>query len=173
MVSGINNDTAYNPQLMLRQIKDTFLKNFTASYDKIDHEKEKELDKKINLLVNDADTDKDGKLSLDELSSLDTSDNPERAKLVHNLINSFDNYDKNNDNELSVKELKEAFNQLEKQFSQQDIAKMYKENEEFNNSKNPFQIAAGDLSNSLAKKLISNYKTNDPSILKSFLNTEG
>lgn len=173
MVSGINNGTTYNPQLMLRQIKDTFLKNFAASYDKVDREKEKELETKIKLLVKDADKDNDSKLSLDELSSLDTSDSLERTLFVHNLINSFGSFDKNNDNELSMKELKDALKQFEKQFSQQDIAKMAKENEGFNNSENPFQLTSGNLSNSLAKKLLSNYKINDSSVSEPFLSAEG
>lgn len=155
MMLSINSDPMDAAQ-MISQIKKTFLKNFTESYNKTDTEKEKQLDNKIKSLMEIADKDKSGGLSKDELSSINNKDNPDQANLVRDLLNGFGTYDINNDNELSVKELKEALKKLNKEYSQQDIAKMAKENKEFSNSKN-FTALTSNFSSALADKLINNY----------------
>lgn len=168
MVSNVSG-AMYDPQLMIDKLKTTFLDNFIKSYDKNDSKK---FDKEIKSLLDAADKDNSGSLSKAELSSLKATDDSEQSKEVRNLIKNFDDYDENKDGELSVTELKGALKKFRKQFSQQDIAKMAREMEEFNNSQNPLQITAGNLSNSLMKKLISNYKIDSSSVLESFLSIE-
>lgn len=155
MVLSINSDSMDAGQ-MISQMKKIFLKNFTESYNKTDTEKEKQLDNKIKSLMETADKDKSGGLSKEELSSIDTKDNPDQENLVRDLLNGFGTYDTNNDNELSVKELKEALKKLNKQYSQQDIAKMAKENEEFKNSEK-YAVSSSNFSSALADKIINNY----------------
>lgn len=155
MVASINAGTADNIALM-SQIKKTLLKNFADSFDKTDKNAEKKINEQIKSLISSADKDNNGTLSKDELSSIDTKDNPDLAKTVNSLINGFDSYDTNHDNELSADELKDAFKKLNKEFSQQDVAKMAKEMEEFRNSQ-AFAVSTSNFSSALSEKIINNY----------------
>lgn len=132
------------------------LKNFISSFDKSDKDFEKKIEEKVKGLISSADKDKNGSLSKDELSAINTKDNPELAKAVNSLINGFATYDSNNDKELSAGELKDAFKKLNKEFSLQDIAKIAKEHEEFKNSEK-FANFASHFVSSMADKLISGY----------------
>lgn len=152
MVSSINIGSTDAFQ-MISQIQKLFVKNFADSYDKTDKDAEKKINEQVKSLIEEADTDKSGTLSKDELSALDTKNNPDQAKLVNELINGFDGYDTNHDDQLSVKELKDALMKLDKEFSLQDMAKMARENEEFKYS----ELSPISFSSSMADKLISNY----------------
>lgn len=132
------------------------MKNFAASFDKTDKDAEKKIEEKVKGLISAADKDNNGTLSKDELSSLDVKDNPDLAKAVNTLINGFDSYDTNHDNELSAGELKDAFKKLRKEFSLQDVAKMAKEMEEFNNSQSS-AVSTSNFSSALSEKIINNY----------------
>lgn len=135
------------------------MKNFAASFDKTDKDAEKKIEEKVKSLISAADKDKNGALSKEELSSLDIKDNPDLAKTVNTLINGFDSYDTNHDNELSAGELKDAFKKLRKEFSMQDIAKMAKEMEEFRNSQSS-TVSTTNFSSALSEKIINNYSDN-------------
>lgn len=134
------------------------LKNFISSFDKSDKDFEKKVEEKVKGLISSADKDKSGSLSKEELSAIDTKDNPELAKAVNSLINGFATYDTNHDNELSAGELKDAFKKLNKEFSMQDIAKMAKEHEDFKNF-DKFAALTSNLSSALADKLVKGYDT--------------
>lgn len=152
MVLGISTGSTDALQ-MISQMRTTFLKNFAESYNKTDSDKEKKINNEVKSLMESADKDKSGGLSVEELSSIDTKNNPDLAKDIRDLINGFDSYDTNHDNQLSVKELKDALKTLKKEFSLQDVAKMAKENEEFMNS----GLSPTSFSSSMAEKLISSY----------------
>lgn len=138
------------------QLLQLSLKNFAASFDKSDKDFEKKIEEKVKGLISSADKDKNGSLSKDELSAIDTKDNPELAKTVSKLISGFSAFDTNHDNELSAGELKDAFKKLNKEFSMQDIAKMAKEHEEFKNS-GKFAALTSNLTSALADKLVKGY----------------
>ncbi len=116
----------------------------------------KKIQEKAKALISSADKDNCGSLSKEELSAVDTKNNPDLAKTVNTLINSFDNYDTNHDKELSAGELKDAFKKLNKEFSMQDIAKMAKEYAESKGSEK-YAVSTGNFSSALADKLINGY----------------
>lgn len=146
-------------------VKDAFLKRYAESYGKTDEKSSKDIDKEIKSLMSTADSDKSGGLSLDELSSMDTKDSADEDKVVKDLIKNFNTYDTNKDGELSPSELKKALKKLNKQFSEQDIARIAKENKEFCNSDN----SLGSFSNIPAQNLLSTYQGNDSTLLESSL----
>lgn len=178
MVSGINNSNGYISayqninsdedyfKITTKTVKETFLKKYTDSYAKTDDKSSKELDKEIKSLMSSADNDKSGGLSRDELASIDTKGSAEKDEVVKDLIKNFQVYDTNNDNELSPSELKNALKKLNKQFSEQDIAKIAQENKKHNNS----NYSLGCFSNIPEQNLLSLYQGNDSSLLESSLN---
>lgn len=154
MTASINSGTS--GVAMASQLQSLLLKNFAASFDKEDKDAEKKIGEKVKALIAEADKDNSGTLSKDELSKLDTKGNPDLAKTVSNLINGFDTYDTNHDNELSAGELKDAFKKLNKEFSMQDVAKMAKEYAESKDS-DKYAVTSGNFSSALADKLINGY----------------
>lgn len=151
MVASVTNGAIDASQLIQLSIK-----NFAASFDKEDKDFEKKITEKAKALIASADKDNSGTLSKEELSALDTKNNPDLAKTVNTLINSFDTYDTNHDGELSAGELKDAFKKLNKEFSMQDVAKMAKEYAESKDS-DKYAVSSGNFSSTLADKLINGY----------------
>lgn len=160
-------------QSLIKQLKDKLLDNLAASYDKTDSNASKKIEKEVKSLMSAADKDKSGGLSLKELSSVDTTNDSDLAKDVHDLISSFKTYDKDGDGQLSINEMEDALKGLRKQFSLQDIAKIAKENDDFSASGNFIENVPSNFSNSLAEKLISNYQSGDLSSSASSLSVEG
>lgn len=158
---------------LIKQLQDTLLDNLAASYDKTDSKSAKKIDNEVKSLMSEADKDKSGGLSLKELSSIDTTNDSDQAKVVHDLISNFKTYDKDGDGQLSATEMKDALKGLKKQFSMQDIAKMAQENNDFSTSGSFVGNVQGNLSNSLAEKLISNYQSGDLSSSASSLSVAG
>ena len=126
-------------------IFNAFLENFTDRYSNTaNSDKVEEKQELIKSLVEKADTNNDGCLSIDELSSIDISDNSENSKLVSELKSNFISLDKNSDDVLSMEEMQELI--LKKRYSQQEISEMADSSD--NSLKNI---------SSFAEKLLNNY----------------
>lgn len=139
----------------MAQIMQALLESFAQSYSKTcESPEDKEKKQMIKDLVSKADTDKDGALSMDELSKVDTNGNQKEANLVDELISSFKTLDTNCDGELSIKEMQELIKR--KAFSQQELAAM-SENSNQLSSINSVADSTGKISSLLADKLISSY----------------
>lgn len=167
--SGESSDNA----ALIKKLQQKLLDNLAESYDKTDSKSAKKIDNEVKSLMSAADKDKSGGLSLDELSSVDTTNDPDLAKDVHNLINGFKTYDKDGDGQLSLTEMKDALKGLKKQFSMQDIAKIAQENNDFSTKGSFIGNVQGNFPNSLAEKLISNYQGGDLSSLESSMSVAG
>lgn len=107
---------------------------------------------KISSLTSTADTDKSGSLSLDELSSVDTSNNAGEAKFIKDLINNFKNYDTNGDGQLSQSEMATATPPT----TAADLGS-----------------SLGTLSSSFIQKLLNNYQTSNLTSLASSIGIAG
>jgi len=141
-------NTSGAAQTTAKDILDTYIESFTASYDKTDDSKEtNETKEMLKELSSSADTDASGGLSRKELLSIDTSDNAKEAKIVNTLIGKFTTLDKNKDGELSLSEMQDILKQ--KQFSQQELAAIARKADEASNT--------SDNSSSLTQKLLDNY----------------
>lgn len=118
---------------LIASLLEKLLESFTKSYDKNNDSKGSHSNK-INSLLATSDTDKSGGVSLDELKSVDTSNNKNKAGFVNDLITNFNKYDADGDGNLSKSELLAA---MPKQFSQQEIAEMFKKGNSSSSVQNP------------------------------------
>lgn len=107
---------------------------------------------KISSLTSTADTDKSRSLSLDELSSVDTSNNTGEAKFIKDLINNFKSYDTNGDGQLSQSEMATATPPT----TAADLGS-----------------SLGTLSSSFIQKLLNNYQTSNLTSLASSIGIAG
>lgn len=145
MVSSINTSSSFAVQLMnsqtvpkksafadeqasgktIQDVIDLYLKKYAESYDtnleSADSEKTKKM---IKSLIAEADANGDKALSMEELSSIDTSQDKGKSDFVQALIGQFDILDKNKDGVLSIKEMQDVV--LKKQFSQKEMEEMAK-----------------------------------------------
>lgn len=118
---------------------------------------------KLSSLTKAADTDGSGSLSLDELSSLDSTSNTGQAGFVNDLEKNFGNYDTDGDGQLSQNELASA---IKTPLSAQEHSAIADLNSE-NSSSGKSSLAS--LSNSFLEKLLSSYKDGDLSTITSAL----
>lgn len=150
-----NSKTSTSANVTMAQLMQALLESFAQSYSKTSESSDdKEKKQMIKDLVSKADTDKDGALSMDELSKVDTSENQKETNLVDELIRSFKTLDTNCDGELSIKEMQELIKR--KAFSQQELADM-SENSDQLSSISSVADSTGKISSLLADKLISSY----------------
>lgn len=151
---------------LLAQLLKKLIDSFTESFGK-DSDSSKDAQAKLKSLISSADTDGNGTLSLDELSSLDTSNNKALAGFVNDLKSHFTTYDTNSDGQLTMTELQSAMPQ--KQYSAQELAAMA----DTNSDSSQETTSLGTLSSSLFEKLLSNYQNSSFSTLASALSVVG
>lgn len=172
----MNTQTSSNTEdaaSLLEAMQKKLLNDFAKSYDKTGSKDCKDVDEKAKSIIAKADTDNSGAVSLKELASIDTSNDPEAAKVVHDLIGKFKLYDKDGNGELGLDELKEALKTQEKQFSQQDIAKMAKQCNYLNSIELAQEGSIDAIPSSSVEKQINTYKNDPLKANESLLNIAG
>jgi len=151
-LSGVSSSSNISGNMFLT----TLLENFAASFDKTDESEDAdELKEQIKSLVSEADTDENGGLSLDELSSVDTSNDSDKAEFVNDLISQFKSLDENGDGELSISEMQKLAKQ--KQFSAQELKEM---SESFASS-STFGADSKNMSSAVKQQFLSIYQNCD------------
>lgn len=151
-----------------------YLEKYEESFDNVDADKEKEAAEaaaKVKTLLSKADTDKNGKLSLDELSSFDSGDDVQMAKFVKDLKEKFTKYDSNGDGLLTSSELIAAI--PKKQFTEQEMASLAESmsNDDLSSttSNSLFNSSFGDSTSLNVQKILNSYQNGTLSDLPSTL----
>lgn len=156
-----------SPSALIDDVFDEYLKTYAESYDTtLDSDEAAKKKALIKSLVAEGDTNKDGGLSMDELSSIDTKDNPKKAQFVNELISQFKSLDKNKDGILSVDEMQELLKR--KKYSAKDLANMYEGLNSTDSSSN--KDSSKNMHLSFEQNLINYYKKNDLSIQQNNFN---
>lgn len=148
-LTGKSDSSASKPQTV-KDIIDLYLKKYSESYDtNLESTDSEDKKKKIKALVSEADKDKDGELSMAELTAVDVSGNKDESNFVQALINQFSSLDKNQDGLLSVDEMQDV--KLKKEFSTKEMSDMAQSlsnsNKSNNNSANIASTFEGTLLN--------------------------
>lgn len=151
---------------LLSQLLEKLIESFTESFDK-NSESAKDAQEKIKSLISSADSDGSGNLSLDELSSMDTSNNKALAGFVNDLKNHFADYDTDGDGQLTLSELQSAI--PKKQYSTQELAAMT----DTAGDSSQKSTSLGSLSSSFFEKILSNYQNSAFSNLTSVISLVG
>lgn len=119
-------------QSLTSNFTDLFLANFVERFNKVDKDDEEEQNKaKLKSLIKEADHDNDGELSKDELNSVDTKNDKNKAKMVNDLLGQFKVLDKDGNGKLSLTEMQEMLKQ--KEFSTQELSEMLNDDKENSN----------------------------------------
>lgn len=142
---------------LLKSFKDSFVDTFDSSSD--------ETSKDVKSLIAEADVDKNGSLSLDELSAYNKA-NP--SDISKSLVSNFAKYDSSGDNELSEDELLVAMKPTDKEFTVRELSEMAKEMSK--EGGNELGSALGNLAGSFVQKLLSSYQSGNLSDFASTLN---
>lgn len=156
-------DSTDSAKDLMDKILKSFLESFSDTFSKDNKGKSDEDAQKVKSLVGAADKDGNGSLSLDELSSVDTSQNPQQASFVKDLIKNFDTYDKNADGQLSIDEMKAAI--PKKPFSLQELSAM----SDLSSKSEELANSLGSISGAFARNALSSYQNGGLSNLKSTL----
>lgn len=132
-----------------------YLKQYTKSYDK---SCDSDDDKKaiIKSLMGKYDTNGDGGLSIDELSSIDTSDSSPESQFADDLKTQFKSLDTNNDGLLSIQEMQKGL--MKKQYSAHEISEMSQKLSDSDGN----GTSLGTSNSSFVQGLLNKYKENDP-----------
>lgn len=159
LFQGISNVNSASP---LDALSQAALESFAKSFDKADMDKDAKKKEQMKELMSEADTDKSGGLSLKELSSVDTTQSKDKAKLVDDLIKQFKGLDKDGNGELSMDEMQELLKQ--KEFSIQELGGMHKsmnnENSPADSTENSPSGALGQATLATLQKFLSAYQYN-------------
>lgn len=131
---------------------DEIIKKFADSYSK-DNKSEDNVEQEAKNIIDNVDTDKNGTMSLDELNAFDISTvSSELGAKINGLRNQFKTYDKNNDGELCLAEVKNAIGK--KQYSMQELKAMAKALSQDAQDKE----TVGGLSDYFFQSMVKNYK---------------
>lgn len=150
--------TSNSNDSILEKLLAKVLDNFTESYSKDDSEDKKEAVKALK----EADTDGNGVLSKDELTSLANSSSA-TSELAKNLSDNFGSLDKNGDGSLSKDEIEKFISGSK--MSQQEMAEITKNPDSSSN----FSRILSNLSETFFQNLMSSYKSGDLANLTSSL----
>lgn len=136
----------------IEQLISSLLESFSESFDKSSSSTSNEAaaQEAAKSVTSVADSDGNGAVSLNELSSIDSS---AISDLSNQLSRNFKTYDTNNDGELSAEEMKAAMQKPDKQFSMRELAAMSS-----NDSSNSYGDLLGGSSSNFVQKLISGYQ---------------
>lgn len=119
-------------QSLTSNFADLFLANFVERFNKVDKDDDEEQNKaKLKSLIKEADNDNDGELSKDELKSVDTKNDKNKAKMVNDLLGNFNVLDKDGNGKLSLTEMQEMLKR--KEFSTQELSEMLNDDEKNSN----------------------------------------
>lgn len=156
MTQAANNSKSASP---LDALSQAALESFAKSFDKADMDKDAKKKEQMKELMSEADTDKSGGLSLKELSSVDTTQSRDKAKLVDELIKEFKGLDKDGNGELSMDEMQELLKQ--KEFSIQELGSMNKALSSENPPVNSLSPDLGQATLATLQKFLSAYQYNE------------
>lgn len=156
MMQAASNAKSASP---LDALSQAALESFAKSFDKADMDKDAKKKEQMKELMSEADTDKSGGLSLKELSSVDTTQSKDKAKLVDELIKEFKGLDKDGNGELSMDEMQELLKQ--KEFSIQELGGMHKALTSENPPVNSLSPDLGQATLATLQKFLSAYQYNE------------
>lgn len=136
----------------IEQLISSLLESFSESFDKNSSSASNDAaaQEAVKSVTSAADSDGNGAVSLNELSSIKSAD---ISDLSNQLSRNFKTYDTNNDGELSAEEIKAAMQKPDKQFSMRELAAMSS-----NDGSNAYGSLLGGSSSNFVQKLISGYQ---------------
>lgn len=147
--SKINSTKDTKPILLLDELIKKFAKSFSKGT-----KPDETVEQEAKYIINLADKDKNGTVSINELNQLDNSTTPcEIETKTNDLKDNFKVYDKDRDGELSLAEIKNALGTS--QYSLQELGAMAKEDNVENQENRVFEGP----SYSSFKIAIDNYKS--------------